>query len=98
MPEPEDATNTCNPETGNWCERLLKLRDLEAQLLGDGWQVSLDPGYYGERAGWASRMAVRSLNALIHGLSPASLCLSPVYLLTLHKSADTLIRHRGPAR
>lgn len=98
MPEPEDATNTCNPETGNWCERLLKLRDIESQLLADGWQVSLDPGYYGERAGWAGRLAVRSLNALIQSLSPASLCLSPVYLLTLHKSAATPIRRRGSVR
>jgi hypothetical protein len=34
--QPEHPTNTCNPETGNWCERLIDLKATRNQLQDRG--------------------------------------------------------------
>ena len=85
MVEPEHPTNTCNPETGNWCERLIDLTSIRNQLQDRGWQVHLEPGLYGPRSGLAQKMAVRLLNSAIALASPHSLAIAPVYLLVMSR-------------
>jgi len=94
---PVHPTNTCNPETGNWCERLIDLRATEDDLRARGWQVEVEPGFYGPRSGLAAGLVVKTLNGLIAALHPASLVISPVYLLTLHKTAAMPISQSPPA-
>jgi len=45
--EPEHPTNTCDPFTGNWCERLLNPYSLGDILRGVGFSVKILPGFYG---------------------------------------------------
>jgi hypothetical protein len=82
---PAHPTNTCNPESGNWCERLIDLDNLSAELRTSGWQVHLEPGYYGPRSGFPLGQGVALINGVIKLTSPFSLVISPVYLLTLKK-------------
>lgn len=85
MAEPEHPTNTCNPETGNWCERLIDLNAIRSQLQDRSWQVHLEPGFYGPRSGLAQKLAVRLLNSAITLASPHSLAIAPVYLLVMSR-------------
>jgi hypothetical protein len=88
MVEPEHPTNTCNPETGNWCERLIDLTCIRNQLQDRGWQVHLEPAFYGPRSGLAQKMAVRLLNAAIALASPHSLAIAHVYLLVMSRPSQ----------
>jgi hypothetical protein len=45
--EPEHPTNTCDPLTGNWCERLINPHGLAKKLQKEGFSVKLFPGFYG---------------------------------------------------
>lgn len=85
MVEPEHPTNTCNPETGNWCERLIDLNATRSQLQDRGWEVHIEPGFYGPRSGLAQKMAVRLLNSAIALASPHSLAIAPVYQLVMSR-------------
>jgi 16S rRNA G966 N2-methylase RsmD len=66
LPYPEDGYNTCDPETGNWAERLLPMAYY--QLLADeaGQAFVLSKGFYNvHRRCFLLGWAVRLLNVLI---------------------------------
>ena len=44
---PEHPTNTCDPLTGNWQERLLNFDSVGATLKSLGFKVRIAGGYYG---------------------------------------------------
>ncbi len=66
-PVPKHPTNTCDPLTGSWQERLLDIGDMRATLGGCGFDVRVMGGYYAGHGGSGAKKAVaRVLN---HGIS-----------------------------
>jgi len=47
-PPPDDAFNTCDPETGNWSERILPHKSYQQLAFEAGFQASFAPGFYNE--------------------------------------------------
>ncbi|MDR2969974.1 MAG: 50S ribosomal protein L11 methyltransferase [Tannerellaceae bacterium] len=45
-PVPMDSYNTCDPETGNWAERILPVRSYRSILLKYACEVSVYKGFY----------------------------------------------------
>lgn len=82
LPLPADRYNTCDPETGNWAERLLPLRAYRSAAAPCGYTLSVGKGFYNVRRG--SRLAgalCRALNALIRYSGRAGLVLSPFIII-----------------
>ncbi len=44
---PKHKTNTCDPYTGNWTERLMEFEWLEKITLNNGFETLILKGYYG---------------------------------------------------
>lgn len=66
-PAPKHPTNTCDPLTGSWQERLLDIGDVSQTLNSCGFNVRVMGGYYAAHAGGkAKKMAAHVLN---HGIS-----------------------------
>lgn len=66
-PQPKHPTNTCDPLTGSWQERLLDIDDVRATLGTCGFGVRVMGGYYAAHDGGAGKKAVARL--LNHGIS-----------------------------
>lgn len=66
-PAPKHPTNTCDPLTGSWQERLLDIGDVHATLGACGFDVRVMGGYYAAHAGGQAKKAVAQL--LNHGIS-----------------------------
>jgi len=66
MPPPlTDHTNTCNPLTSSWTERILSLREYQNIYNTQGYVVSFKPGFYDiNKKGW-KRQAALLMNRLI---------------------------------
>jgi hypothetical protein len=45
--KPQHPTNTCEPLTGNFCERLMNPFDLSETLRKENLNASVEPGFYG---------------------------------------------------
>jgi glycosyltransferase involved in cell wall biosynthesis len=45
---PDDAFNTCDPETGNWAERILSFKTYEQLASEAGFRAVFTPGLYNE--------------------------------------------------
>lgn len=68
---PEHPTNTCDPLTGSWQERLLDVPAVSRTLETCGFKVKVMGGYYG---GTTSKPAVKAAkkaaaDVLNHGIS-----------------------------
>jgi 2-polyprenyl-3-methyl-5-hydroxy-6-metoxy-1,4-benzoquinol methylase len=64
---PRHPTNTCDPVTGNWQERLLDIDAVCHDLRAQGFSTEVLGGYYNDTASHpAKRAAARLLN---HGIS-----------------------------
>ncbi len=80
-PGPAHPTNTCDPYTGNWVERLMDL-DLLARRLGEaGFSSQVLCGYYSS-AHPAVRLLARPLNVVIRFLGDRwGLAVAPSYVV-----------------
>ena len=59
-------TNTCNPETGSWSERLVELNEYKEFYLLNGYSLAISNGFYDDQKGSIMRRSViRILNWLI---------------------------------
>jgi 2-polyprenyl-3-methyl-5-hydroxy-6-metoxy-1,4-benzoquinol methylase len=82
LPLPADAHNTCDPETGNWAERILPMRDYRALLSPYGYTLSVDKGFYNtRRRSLPASLCCRFLNVVIRHSGRAGLLLSPFIVL-----------------
>ena len=83
-PEPSHPTNTCDPITGNWCEKLLDPEKLAAILRKQGLCVRTLAGYYGSGAAgsWVKRAARIAANIAIRRSGCLGLRLAPFYCLS----------------
>lgn len=66
-PAPKHPTNTCDPLTGSWQERLLDIGDVSLTLNSCGFNVRVMGGYYAAHSGGTAKKAVAQV--LNHGIS-----------------------------
>lgn len=82
FPEPpKHPTNTCDPYTGNWFERLMDPHQLAASLSRRGFVTEVRCGYYDSSSNLLSRSLKAALNAAITVLGRHGLRLAPYFAL-----------------
>ncbi|MDR3142287.1 MAG: class I SAM-dependent methyltransferase, partial [Tannerellaceae bacterium] len=70
-PIPEDKYNTCDPETGNWAERILPIRYYRDLLALYGYGLTIRKGFYNARRDNApASFLFRCANTLIRYSGP----------------------------
>lgn len=82
---PEHPTNTCDPKTGCWEERLLDAPAVAAKLEKHGFKVSISGGYYDGRASGGpkkvlKKAAAQILNEAISRMGQAGASLAPCFM------------------
>jgi hypothetical protein len=83
-----DPTNTCDPHTGNWCERLIDFRQLQQIVQSSGFSAEILSGRY-VRGGSPPKMLLKmGLNAVIGLLGKRGLCVAPYYVLLARRCED----------
>ncbi|MCH7555935.1 MAG: hypothetical protein IIB56_00595 [Planctomycetes bacterium] len=86
--EPNHPTNTVNPHTGNWAERLHNIEHLKKILLNEGFKVDILAGYYANSKSNhpLKRFMGIVLNPLIRILKSKGLFIAPFYTIYANKS------------
>ena len=81
--KPEHPTNTCEPNTGNFCERLMNPFELANKFRKEGFDIHVEPGYYGVGSNPSLKDFIRMvLNKFISSMPVrSSLRISPYYEL-----------------
>jgi SAM-dependent methyltransferase len=85
-PMPAHPTNTCDPLTGSWQERLLDIPRVSQKLAEQGCDVRVLGGYYsghaagGSLKGGAKRVAANVLNHAISQLGERGARLAPCFM------------------
>lgn len=75
-------TNTCDPYTGNWAERLMDLDWLKDILARNGFEADILNGHYITRHdNIAKRFIYNGLNLSINLLGDSGICISPFFVL-----------------
>lgn len=76
-------TNTCDPITGNWCERLMNPYILNRKLGTKGLKTEVLPGYYGSGGGGSHLKKIMRfiLNIIISLTGNYSMKVAPFYCL-----------------
>ena len=74
-------TNTCDPDTGNWCEHLLDHCHLQRLLSDAGFRVKILSGYYGRGTNPVKRHVKKLLNVGIRALGRQGIRLAPFFTL-----------------
>jgi hypothetical protein len=82
---PDHPTNTCDPYTGNWAERLMDLGRLSAVLSDRGFAVDILAGHYGSSRNPVKRLAGALLNMLIVVFKKKQLVFAPFYVIYARK-------------
>jgi hypothetical protein len=81
-PSPSNRFNTCDPETGNWAERILPIRAYRSMLAPHGYMLSVRKGFHNiRRNNRLFALFCRFLNTLIRCSGPAGFLLSPFIIL-----------------
>ncbi len=81
--EPDHPTNTCDPWTGNWAERLMNPFDLAKQARQIGLPLNVLAGFWSPDVSNKIKNAARSAaNVAISQLGGFGLRLAPYYVLT----------------
>jgi len=89
---PEHSTNTCDPFTGNWEERLLDIPAVSRRLASLGFNVRVAGGYYSGRAKdpvvkLAKGAIAVILNHAISALGNYGTCLAPCFMFHASRPA-----------
>ncbi|WP_080903369.1 SAM-dependent methyltransferase [Parabacteroides sp. Marseille-P3160] len=83
---PPGPYNTCDPETGNWEERILSLEAYRDLLAPYGYEVRMRKGFYNEeRTNAFLSFACRCINALIRVSGKAGFCIAPFITIQCKK-------------
>lgn len=80
-PEPNHPTNTCDPYTGNWAERLMNPNNLIKILLKQGFRVEILAGYYGGQSSILKKFLSIPFNIGIYVLKKQGIRLAPFYTI-----------------
>ena len=78
---PVHVTNTCDPITGSWTERLLTINEYKQLYKQAGFTLNVYNGFYNEWQGGVKAMAVRLANRLINLLNARGRMVTPFILL-----------------
>jgi 2-polyprenyl-3-methyl-5-hydroxy-6-metoxy-1,4-benzoquinol methylase len=82
-------TNTCDPETGSWAERMTALREFQTLFHKNGFKLQVSKGFYDRYKGNDMKQAIVSaLNAFVKHVPCLGMKLSPfIFLEGKRKSA-----------
>jgi len=89
LPSPlQHPTNTCDPLTGSWCEKLMNPYELAKILIDSDFKASVYPGYYGNISGFTKRTIGKFLDMIISSniLYRKSLAFAPFYTIYAKKN------------
>ena len=88
-PQTLGAHNTCDPETGNWTERILPIRYYRDLLSKHEYTVSVYKGFYNDQRTqkWKT-VACQCINQIIRISGKAGFLLSPFMLLVCDKKKN----------
>jgi hypothetical protein len=79
------STNTCDPYTGNWSEKLIDLQQIETLIRRLNMTVKITNSYYCYSEKKFPNIIKYLLNQLIKLLGPENLLLSPTITLEIQK-------------
>lgn len=74
-------TNTCDPKTGNWADRLVDPSELMAELSRMGFNVEMQAGRYGRPNGLVRQIVAGILDLVITLSRRPNLVLAPYFLI-----------------
>ena len=75
-------TNTCDPITGNWCEKLMNPYELNKILIKYGFETKVIKGFYGNNKRSLSMKVVKALFNISIGLwGSKGVHMAPYYVL-----------------
>jgi len=78
-----DAYNTCDPETGNWTERILPIKDYRNILSTNDYSLSILKGFYNaDRPNPVKSTICKAINAVIGKTGKAGLLIAPFIVLS----------------
>ena len=81
----EHPTNTCDPYTGNWAEKIINLKKLKILIKSINLDVDISNTFYGYSNNTLLNIPKRILNYFIKILGTRKLFLSPSYVLEIQK-------------
>lgn len=84
--QPDHPTNTCDPYTGNWAERLLDLGELKKTIREHGLQVGFHNAFYGYSDHKVLNLVKYVINQIIRLTGSKILFLSPAFILEISRS------------
>lgn len=80
-PKPSHPTNTCDPYTGNWAERIMNPKKIIEILNNHGFKATLIPGRYGSGRNAWKRPVAAILNSIIAMLGPWGAFFARYYII-----------------
>jgi 2-polyprenyl-3-methyl-5-hydroxy-6-metoxy-1,4-benzoquinol methylase len=88
LPHPIDPHNTCDPETGNWAERILPISAYAQLTAPYGYHLTLSKGFYNtNRQSHLTTFFFRLLNIMIRCTGPLGLLISPFLFLKIEPNS-----------
>jgi len=85
----DHPTNTCDPNTGNWCEHLMDLNWLKQLVEKQGFQVEMLAGTYSTSGSLPKKLIKILINTFIRVLGRKGMTLSPYYILYANRDTTT---------
>jgi Methyltransferase domain len=85
----EHPTNTCDPYTGSWTEKLIDLKQLKIFIAKNNLIVNISNSLYGYSNNKILNTLKFLLNQLIRASGSENLFFSPTYTLEIQKHPDT---------
>lgn len=86
IPTLTDRYNTCDPETGNWTERILPIVNYQALLSQFHYQLKVEKGFYNtERKSFILSVIFKNINHIIRNSGKPGFLLSPFIILHCSK-------------
>lgn len=67
--QPEHPTNTCDPLTGSWQERLLNIGAVKRSLAAVGFETTVRGGYYDDVTASSKPVKIALARLMNHGIS-----------------------------
>ena len=65
LPSPPHPTNTCDPVTGSWTERLLTIKEYDQMYKRAGFELKVYNGFYNQWQAGAKSIVLNLLNKII---------------------------------
>ncbi len=82
LPTPDDKYNTCDPETGNWAERILSIDQYKEMLEPFNYNLYVRKGFYNtHRSNPLVTLVCKCLNMMIRYTGRMGLYISPFIIL-----------------